>query len=80
VRLMCSAFHPDNGPLTDRGAERGEREAMGSLFSGAIGTFKNPISHRSVNYDDPILAAEAVLLADLLRLLDGRGSSSEPPV
>jgi len=81
VRVMRSAFHPDNGPLTDRGAERGERVAMGSLFSGAIGTFKNPISHRTVNYDDPILAAEAVLLADLLlRLLDGRCSSSEPPV
>lgn len=77
VRLMRSAFHPDSGPLTDAGAERGERESIGALFAGAIGTFKNPISHRTVSYDDPILAAEAVLLADLLlRLLDGRGTST----
>ena len=42
-----------------------------ALFWGAIGVFKNPSSHREVNYDDPIVAAEAVLLADLLlRLLD----------
>jgi len=42
-----------------------------ALFRGAIGTFKNPSSHRAVNYDDPVLAAEVVLLADLLmRLLD----------
>jgi hypothetical protein len=43
---------------------------MSALFAWAIGAFKNPISHRTVDYDDPLLAAEAVLLADLLlRLL-----------
>lgn len=79
VRLMRTAFHPDNGPLTDDGADRGEREAMGALFAGAIGTFKNPISHRTVNYEDSILAAEAVLFADLLlRLLDRRARSAGP--
>jgi hypothetical protein len=34
--------------------------------------FKNPSSHRQVEYDDPTAASEVVLLADLLlRLLDG---------
>lgn len=71
VKLMRQAFKPDGGPLTDPGAEVGEQEAISSLFAGAIGVFKNPSSHRTVSYDDPTLAAEAVLLADLLlRLLD----------
>jgi len=70
VSLMRTAFNPRTGALTDLDAEVGEREAMSALFAGAIGAFKNPISHRTINYDDPLLAAEAVLLADLLlRLL-----------
>lgn len=71
VALMAAAFNPQAGPLTDPEAEGGEREALMALFRGAIGTFKNPSSHRAVNHDDPTLAAEVVLLADLLmRLLD----------
>jgi uncharacterized protein (TIGR02391 family) len=70
TRLMRAAFNPNTGALTDPEAEMGERQAMGDLFAGAIGAFKNPSSHRTVNYDDPSLAADAVLLADLLlRLL-----------
>jgi hypothetical protein len=41
------------------------------LYAGAIGYFRNPPSHRKVDYDTPTMAAEVVLLADLLlRLLD----------
>jgi len=44
---------------------------MSSLFRGALGTFKNPSSHREVDYGDITFASEVVLLADLLlRLLD----------
>ncbi len=44
-----------------------------SLFRGAISVFKNPVSHRQVDYADPTLASEVVLLADLLlRILDSR--------
>lgn len=71
VDLMRQAFRPDGRPLTDTGAHRGERVATMELFAGAIGTFKNPSSHRTVHFDDPVEAAEVIQLADLLlRLLD----------
>jgi uncharacterized protein (TIGR02391 family) len=70
VALMKSAFGED-GPLNDPQLERGEQQAKMALYWGAIGTFKNPSSHRQVDFDDPTLASEVILLADLLlRLLD----------
>lgn len=71
VNLMTHAFKPAGGTLVDGSLEGGEQVALMNLFQGAIGLFKNPVSHRSVNYEDPTEAAEVVLLADLLmRLLD----------
>lgn len=70
VTLMRRAFG-DGGPLEDANLDAGERVGIRELFSGAIATFKNPSSHRQVDYADPIAASEVVLLADLLmRLLD----------
>lgn len=71
VKLMRQSFKPDGGPLADAGLDAGEQVGMMELFAGAIGTFKNPPSHRQINYDDPTEASEVVLLADLLmRILD----------
>jgi uncharacterized protein (TIGR02391 family) len=71
VKLMRSAFRPESGPLADPDLDAGEQVGMMELFAGAIGTFKNPPSHRQVNYDDPTEASEIVMLADLLmRILD----------
>jgi uncharacterized protein (TIGR02391 family) len=50
VPLMRQAFKPDTGPLSDVAAEPGERVAMMELFAGAIGAFKNPSSHRDVDF------------------------------
>jgi uncharacterized protein (TIGR02391 family) len=70
--LMRKAFNIDTpGPLTDTSQVRGEAAATSDLFAGAIGVFKNPSSHREVDFDDPNDAAEIVLFADLLlRSLD----------
>jgi hypothetical protein len=38
----------------------------------AIGTFKNPPSHRQVDYDDSTEASEVIMLADLLMRILGR--------
>lgn len=70
VDLMRQAFRPDGGPLADPAAHAGERVSTMELFAGAIGAFKNPASHRTVNFADPVEAVEIVQLADLLlRLL-----------
>lgn len=48
-----------------------EIEAYPMLYRGALGAFKNPTSHRVVEFDDPVEAADIVHLADLLlRILD----------
>jgi uncharacterized protein (TIGR02391 family) len=71
VKLMRTAFKPEGGPLADPELDAGERVGMMELFAGAIGIFKNPPSHRQVDYDDPTEASEIIMLADLLmRMLD----------
>lgn len=88
IKLMQEAFRlpPKDNPdrISEAGAlwrsdvDPGESVALMDLFKGAIGLFKNPASHRRVDYNDPTEAAEIVLLADLLlRLLDKIASLDE---
>jgi uncharacterized protein (TIGR02391 family) len=71
VSLMRKAFDPQGGPLTDDTAEQGEKQARSDLFAGAIGSYKNPHSHRDVKLDNPVEAAEIIMFANhLLRIVD----------
>jgi uncharacterized protein (TIGR02391 family) len=73
VKLMRRAFDPKDGPLTDMEAEEGEKEARSALFTGAIGSYKNPHSHRNVQLTDPAEAVELIMLANhLLRIAEAR--------
>jgi len=73
VDLMRKAFHAINGPLTDFEQPKPEREALAHLFAGAIGSYKNPHSHRTVTIADHTEAQEMVMLAShLLRIIDSR--------
>lgn len=73
VNLMKDAFSEGKGPLTDAAAPSAEQVSRMNLFWGAIGSYKNPQSHRDVNLDDPVEALEIILLANhLLRIVDTR--------
>jgi hypothetical protein len=78
---MRKAFDTDRGPLTDMSNEKSERDARAHLFSGAIGAYKNPHSHRNVALDDPEEAAEIILLAThLLRIVEARAQAIATPL
>lgn len=78
VRLMGKAFNSEDGPLTDMDVEKGERDARCALFVGAIGSYKNPQSHRHVDLDDPDEAAEIIMLANhLLRIVETRRAANK---
>jgi uncharacterized protein (TIGR02391 family) len=67
---MRAAFS-NGGPRHDPEMDRGESDSLRELFTGTIGLFKNPASHRPVDYTDLDEATEVILIADLLlRVLD----------
>lgn len=74
TRLAREVFDPQKGQLTDiTNPDNGEKQAYSDLFAGAIGVFKNPTSHRPVNYDDPVTAVSLILFANtLLKVIDER--------
>jgi len=50
-----------------------EQQALSDLVAGAIGSYKNPHSHRNVTIKDAAEAAEIVILAShLLKIIEAR--------
>ena len=80
VVLMREAFKK-GGPLADATALEAEQEALAHLFAGAIGSYKNPHSHRSVTIESTEAAEMIVLASHLLGIVDKRSSndSAHPP-
>ncbi|MEI5585460.1 MULTISPECIES: TIGR02391 family protein [unclassified Agromyces] len=77
-RLMRAAFNPESGRLAT-GDVKSEKEAIANLFAGTIGAFKNPASHRAVEFDDPTEAADIIHLADLMLRIAERSARTEAP-
>ena len=58
-------------PLIEFRPIQAEQESAYFLFRGAIGSFKNPLSHRFLQTSDPVKTFECLALASLLmRMLD----------
>lgn len=72
TKLATRAFDPNNGLLTDMQAEAGEREALRSLMVGAVGSYKNPNSHRRVGLNAPVARELLMFASNLLRIVDER--------
>ena len=72
IDLMRKAFDATNGPLGDhdQSKPKGERDALAHLFAGAIGRFKNPVSHGSPPLTLPEAQDQMLLASHLLRILD----------
>jgi TIGR02391 family protein len=74
--LVTAALHHQRGILKTLNCHTvSEEEGIFMLFKGAIQSFKNPSSHRTVDWNNPQRATQAILLADyLLGVLDNTTS------
>ena len=78
-KLMGKAFNEETGNLTDPCLHPDEKNARKLLFLGVIGAYKNPSSHREVEFA-PEEAVEIIIASHLLRIVDSCAERiSNPP-
>jgi uncharacterized protein (TIGR02391 family) len=70
TELMRKAFSTKNGRLTNKTRPEAEREDIAHLFAGAIGSYKNPSSHRNVGLQGEETVEILMLASHLLRIVD----------
>lgn len=74
-KLMRKAFASNDGPLSDRSKPVSEQESLAHLFAGAIGLYKNPHSHRSVEIEAEEAAEMIMLASHLMNIVDSLPSN-----
>lgn len=72
---MRKAFHVEKGNLMDENQPPAEKQARSDLFAGAIGAYKNPGSHRDVDFTAEEGVELITFASYLLRIVDFRRQS-----
>ena len=72
VHLVRKAFNPKNGTLTDAEAPDAEKEALMNLVAGAVGSYKNPHSHRKIQLVPEEAVEMIVLSSHLYKIIDAK--------
>jgi len=73
--LARRAFDPKSGPLTDLQKPPAEREALAHMVAGALGSYKNPHSHRKVELAVEESVEMIILANHILKIVDSRASA-----
>lgn len=79
VELMEKAFHPETGKLTQEFQTEEEKQATFALFSGAMGLYKKPTSHRNLYITSDTAIEEIIFASHLLKIVDSTISESTQP-
>lgn len=73
VKLAVTAFRVEDGPLRSPVAEFGECQALMNLMQGAIGSYKNPASHRRVSIQVREAREMIIMASHLLNIVEMHG-------
>ncbi|MFA6015596.1 MAG: TIGR02391 family protein [Gallionellaceae bacterium] len=79
VDLARRAFDAKGGPLTDMSKPPAEREALSSLVAGALGSYKNPHSHRKVELAVDESVEMIIIASHLLKIVESRVAANVAP-